>query len=292
MSTTTIVKPDLSSNGEPIAFNDRLFAPMRDSSALLGDGAALRARFREDGYLLLRGVLERDRVLSLRENYFARLPEGFLKPGSAPAEGLFSGLAPEGMRAYGTSGHPAYAFARSAQLHALSEDRALYGVAETLLEGPAQPLVRQIVRHFHAGSGKASRAHTDYDYMSQGSDNLVTFWIPLGDCPLESGALVYLDRPEPLSEDHLALLRLVNDRENDARPLSHDLEWTARMTERRWLWTDFRAGDLTVHSPHIVHASLDTTTEAMRLSADLRFQRTGETVDPRWTKAWAADDGA
>ncbi len=64
------------------------------------------------------------------------------------------------------------------------------------------------------------------------------------------------------------------------------------MTERRWLWTDFRAGDLTVHSPHIVHASLDTTTEAMRLSADLRFQRTGETVDPRWTKAWAADDGA
>jgi hypothetical protein len=40
-----------------------------------------------------------------------------------------------------------------------------------------------------------------------------------------------------------------------------------------------------------VHASLDTTTDAMRLSADLRFLRRGQPADARWLVAWAGDDG-
>ena len=60
---------------------------------------------------------------------------------------------------------------------------------------------------------------------------------------------------------------------------------------RRWLWADYQAGDVTIHSPHIVHASLDTTTDVMRLSADLRFLRRGEPADDRWLQAWAGDDG-
>jgi hypothetical protein len=41
-----------------------------------------------------------------------------------------------------------------------------------------------------------------------------------------------------------------------------------------------------------VHASLDTVSDVMRLSTDIRFQRTQAPVDPRWTVDWAADDGA
>jgi hypothetical protein len=61
--------------------------------------------------------------------------------------------------------------------------------------------------------------------------------------------------------------------------------------DRRWLWTDYRAGDVAIHSPHVVHASLDTTTETMRMSADVRFLRRGEPADPRWQQPWAGDDG-
>ena len=40
-----------------------LLAPMRDSAALLADPEALRARFAEDGYLFLRGALDRKSVV-------------------------------------------------------------------------------------------------------------------------------------------------------------------------------------------------------------------------------------
>ena len=36
---------------------------LRDSRDLLGDVPALRARMQEDGYLLLRGLIDRDKVL-------------------------------------------------------------------------------------------------------------------------------------------------------------------------------------------------------------------------------------
>ena len=59
--------PDPTSNGVAVPFDDRHFAPLRDSSSVLGDAAALRSRYREDGYLYLRGVLDRPTVLAMRQ---------------------------------------------------------------------------------------------------------------------------------------------------------------------------------------------------------------------------------
>jgi Phytanoyl-CoA dioxygenase (PhyH) len=286
-----VIPETLTSNGEAIPFSDEYFAPMTDSSGLVGDPAALRARLQRDGYLLLRGVLDREKVLRLRAAYFSRLPAGYLKDGTEPVEGLYSGHVPEGTPAYGVEGHPAHAFVRSPEFGEFSTDPAVRGLAEAVLAGPVEQLPRKIVRHFWNGSFRASRAHTDYDYMTMGTDQLVTTWIPVGDCPVLMGGLVYLEGDQALTEAQLALLRTVNDRE-DGRPISHDLRWTSEQLGHRWLWADYRAGDMTIHTPHIVHASTDTGTEAMRLSADLRFQRAGERTDQRWTRAWSADDGA
>jgi ectoine hydroxylase-related dioxygenase (phytanoyl-CoA dioxygenase family) len=66
---------------------------------------------------------------------------------------------------------------------------------------------------------------------------------------------------------------------------------TARVLGGRWLWTDYRAGDVVLHSPHLVHASLDNTSDVMRLSADLRFVRSDGRPDERWKNDWSADDG-
>ena len=46
--------------------NDWAFADMTASNDLLGDAQALRARLEDDGYLYLRGVIDRDRILGLR----------------------------------------------------------------------------------------------------------------------------------------------------------------------------------------------------------------------------------
>jgi ectoine hydroxylase-related dioxygenase (phytanoyl-CoA dioxygenase family) len=160
-----------------------------------------------------------------------------------------------------------------------------------LLDGPAELLPRRILRHYHRDTDQASRAHIDYDYMNRGTDQLVTAWIPLGDCPLECGGLIYLEGSQQLPAAKLDQLRRFTDRPNDRRAISNDLNRTARTLGGRWLWTDFRAGDVLLHSPYLVHASLDNATQAMRLSADLRFRRRDTEPDERWNGDWAADDG-
>ncbi|MBM3534995.1 MAG: hypothetical protein FJX60_18385 [Alphaproteobacteria bacterium] len=53
----------------------RLVGEYRDSSDLLGRPADLRRRLAEDGYLLLRGALDRDVIAAARREVFARLAE-------------------------------------------------------------------------------------------------------------------------------------------------------------------------------------------------------------------------
>jgi hypothetical protein len=281
----------MSSNGVAIPIDDDTFAPMRDSTDLLQRASALRQRFRDEGYLLLRGVVDRRRALELRASYFERFDPAMFAPGTAAAEGVFSGRLPADLPEYGTAGHPAHDFVRTPQFDRFTRDPALLTLAETLLDAPVELTPRRILRHFHHGSGKASRAHVDYDYMQQGTDRLVTMWIPLGDCPIACGGLVYLEGSHRVAAEQLDELRPVTDRPEDHRPISHDLGLTARVLGGRWLWTDYAAGDVVVHSPHLVHASLDNVSDVMRLSADLRFHPVTEAVDGRWNQAWSADDG-
>jgi ectoine hydroxylase-related dioxygenase (phytanoyl-CoA dioxygenase family) len=281
----------VSSNGVVLAFDEELFAPMTDSTALREDAAALRARYAADGYLLLRGVLERERVLELREAYFARFDPALLAAGTSARDGVFSGTLPAGGAEYGTAGHPAYDLVRSPEFDAFTRDPALAAAARDVLGGPAELVPRRIVRHFHRGVARASRAHVDHDYMTGPPEQVVTAWIPVGDCPIECGGLVYLSGSHRTGTAALDELREHTDRPHDRRPISNDLGLTAERLGGRWLWTDFRAGDVVLHSPLIVHASLDDHSDVMRLSVDVRFRRSETTPDTRWDEDWSADDG-
>jgi ectoine hydroxylase-related dioxygenase (phytanoyl-CoA dioxygenase family) len=281
----------LTSNGISVPFDAPHFAPLRDSSQWRSDPAELRSRYLEDGYLYLRGVLDRPTVIELRQAYFAQFDPAYLRPGTDPAEGLFSGRRPRGLPDHGVAGHPAHAFVRSARFDAFAADPRLERLAADVLGGPVRRLPRAIVRHFDRATPRASRAHVDRSYLDAGSDQLLTAWIPLGDCPRPTGGLVYLEGTHRLDPADFEHLRGVSDRPGDNRAISHDLAWVADQLGRRWRWADYRAGDVTIHSPYIVHASLDTTTDAMRLSADLRYLLEGEPADARWLTAWAGDDG-
>ncbi len=281
----------LTSNGLPISVDRAFFKPLRDSTSLLSDPDALRRRFHDDGYLHLRDVVDPDEVRALRADYFSRFDPAYLRSGTEPACGVFSGQVPPDIPPHGWPGHPAHGFARSAGFTRFVEDPRLLHLAETLLGGPATLLPRRIVRHFHRGSGSATRAHIDFDYLDGGSDRLVTMWIPLGDCSADTGGLVYLEGSHRLSREQLMPLREVTDRPDDPRPISHDLVWVATRLGRRWMHTTSRAGDITLHNPRLIHASLDVAGDVMRLSTDLRFVRRDDHVDNRWTAPWSGDDG-
>jgi ectoine hydroxylase-related dioxygenase (phytanoyl-CoA dioxygenase family) len=281
----------LTSNGIAIPFDDRHFAPLRDSSASRSDPAALQSRYVEDGYLFLRGVLDPPTVIALRQAYFAQFDPGYLRAGTGAAEGIFSGHRTPELPEHGVIGHPAYRFVRSDTFEAFAADPRLEKLAAAVLGGSVQRLPRAIVRHFDRSTPMASRAHVDYSYLDRGSDRLLTAWIPLGDCPRPTGGLLYLEGTHGMDRADFDFLRTVSDRPGDTRAISHDLGWVAEQLGRRWRWADYQAGDVTIHSPHIVHASLDTTTDVMRVSADLRFLRQGDEPDTRWLQPWAGDDG-
>ena len=55
---------------------------------------------------------------------------------------------------------------------------------------------RKIIRHTkpgESGIGTATQAHYDLVYLREGSDRVLSMWIPLGDCPRERGGLAYLE---------------------------------------------------------------------------------------------------
>jgi len=268
------------------------FAPLRDSTQFADDPGALLARLRVDGYVYLRGVLDREDVLGLRETYFRQFPASYLKPGTTPRDGVWSGRAPASLPPHGAAGHPAHALVRSRVFARFVANPRLERLAQVLLDEPeVMRLPRQILRHFHCGP-LSSRAHTDYDYLDRGSDRLITMWLPVGDCSVVTGGLVYLENSHTVDRCRVAALKtLRTDRPGDSRPISHDLDWTARQLGGRWLYADYRAGDVAIHTPHIVHASLDTTTDVMRMSADIRFAPITVEPDPRWLKPWSGDDG-
>src|SRR5690349_2512491 len=59
--------------GREVALDGEQLGLLHDSNAILHDPAALRSRMQEDGYLLLRGILPRERVLGARRVVLDRL---------------------------------------------------------------------------------------------------------------------------------------------------------------------------------------------------------------------------
>lgn len=269
-----------SSNGLPIPFDAEHFVSMAGSDAagrpVRGlDIEALRTRYREAGYVLLRRFLEPAQVIATRAAY---LNAAAAVPSELP---------------HGVPGHPAYAFVRSAEFDRFTKQPRLQELATAILQKPARLLPRRPLRHFRPGSRRASRAHTDFTYLDRGTREVVTIWIPLGACSLTSGGIVYLEGSHTLAE---TLLRQMvggpSDRPHDRRPLTHDLRLLVKKSGRRLAWTTYEPGDVVLHSPFIVHATLDAHTGADRLSTDLRFIPCDAPPDERWLRDWAGNDGA
>ncbi len=69
--------------------SEQALAAFEDSSALLDDPAALRARFERDGYVLLRGAVDRDVLLEARRAISGVLRQhGWLEPSDDPMEAV------------------------------------------------------------------------------------------------------------------------------------------------------------------------------------------------------------
>lgn len=266
------------------------FGELRDSSDLAGNMSALRARMTDDGYLFLRGYLNRDDVLEARRELLERVAgEGLFQDGTDVMDGVLKDDVRVSFRPDLT--------------------RKSAALAKVLFAGPMMDcfagFLESDIRHFDyiwlraVSPGKGTAPHGDSVFMNRGTTDLFTAWTPLGDIDRQLGGLIILENSHKLDEIRNTYGQRDVDTYCEDDPNAEEYRttgkwaWNGQLSDdpvalreqlgKRWLTADFRAGDLLIFTIYTLHASLDNqSANRLRLSSDTRYQRASEPIDERW----------
>jgi ectoine hydroxylase-related dioxygenase (phytanoyl-CoA dioxygenase family) len=265
--------------------------------------AELRAQYAAQGYLWLRGLIERDEVLEFRRRYFAAFAQtGLLAQGSDPVDGIYAGTGEDKASVRRIMGE-AVMWAR---YEGFCLSRPIVQFYEELMGGPPYLHKRKLIRYTKPYDAACTGAHYDLTYLRAGTDRLHTSWIPIGDIPVEMGGLIYLEGSDGWGRQLEAefsirnadlppeeRLSAFNKNMSESGWLTKDLPSLAERMPGRWLMANYEAGDMVVHSPYMIHASTvnEDAGGRMRLSTDIRFQLVSDQIDPRWGNHWSPTDG-
>lgn len=261
----------------------------------------LREQLQVQGYLWLKGFLDRDWVLALRRRYFELMrPVGILEPNRDPTEGVASGVRNE----TGLHQKLLMEFVRSAAYESFCLQSRLWQFFDNFFSGASYLHKRKLVRDTFPGDPRCTGAHYDLVYLRGGTDTVLTSWIPLGDTPVEMGGLIYLEGSDALGRQFEADYTLRNadlppaervsayNKNMKGGWLNTDLPALADRADARWLVADYAAGDIVIHTAYMVHAATvnDDPQRRIRLSTDIRYQRVRDEIDARWANHWSLDD--
>lgn len=282
--------PHIVSQGRELSTDPSAFGELRDSSQVAGDPAALRERMAEDGYVFLRGYLNRDDVEAARRDVLRRLGgESALRDGTDLMDGVLKTNTPVRLRQDLTQ--------RSAALRTLLKDGPMIDLFERYLDGEVRPFDFVWMRSVVPGWGTAP--HGDSVFMNRGTLNLFTAWTPLDDIDTTLGGLIVLERSHRLDEIANSYGQRDVDTYCEDDPNADEYRntgtwpWNGQISDDpvalreqvglRWLTTDFQMGDLLFFTMYTLHASLDNRTEdRIRLSSDTRYQLASDPIDERW----------
>ena len=282
-----MVQTTLTSNGRVIDQGPTKFGRLRESSEYAADGTILRERLSEDGYVFLRGVLDKQVLLRAQQIVVDELHRlDAIDPDGDRAAQLFP--ARPGLSLYKVvadiSQEERRAVTRQPELHSIF--RAIFG------EEP-KPLDYTWPRI--AGPGRGEMPHSDWIYMRRGTPRLYTAWIPLMDLPLSHGPLMILENSHHDNPHTRRYLDMDVEKLGyfDATRFKHGaIVHGGRYSRRpdrvreefgtRWLSTDYRMGDVIIFSTRGLHATLDNRSQGFRISMDVRFQPARDVTDPRF----------
>jgi hypothetical protein len=260
----------------------RELGELRDCNTLLNDTQALRARLAEDGYLLVRGLHPRDKVLAAR----AAILEFMRANGDAvlPGTDLMDGVINPAARPVRLMGNPA--ITHDPRVLAVLEGAPIFVFFENFFGEAPRTFDYKWLRQVDAGG--FTGAHFDNVYMSRGSTRLLTCWTPLGDIPIEQGTLCICEGSHNLPA--FARMRetygqMDVDRDRVDGWFSNDPMEITRKFGGMWKTAEFRAGDVMIFPMFTLHGSTNNTTARWRLSCDTRFQPAADPVDERWIGA-------
>jgi hypothetical protein len=280
--------PALFAGGRELDTSQVAFGPLRSSRDIAENGAALRERIAQDGYLFIPGFLDRDSVCEARSSIIRELAK---ENAFDPSEPLELAIARPGLS---MSFRPDIANV-NAELQSLIYGPRVMEFYDRLLGGPSRHYDFTWMRTIAPGPG--SDPHCDIIYMGRGTPDVYTAWIPLGDIPLTTGGVIILENShldEEVRRDYATLdvdTSCQNkNRENQLQAhgyarsgaLTHDHVGLQSDKGSRWLTAEYRMGDFLTFPMFTVHGSLDNQSREIRLSSDSRYQLASEPIDERW----------
>jgi ectoine hydroxylase-related dioxygenase (phytanoyl-CoA dioxygenase family) len=293
--------PTLRADGKVLNASPRRMGWLRESSPD-EPFEVLTARFRQDGYLFLKGFLDRAAVLDQRRRAFSHLNlAGLLEMGTDPV----LGIAAEVPADRGDVNRRLMEYVRSAAFESFCMSPRLWQFMDRFVDGPSYLHKRKLLRHTLPRQAASTPAHYDLIYLRGGTDRLVTAWIPVGDVPLEMGGLVYLEGSHAVgvameaqftkanatlsAEERISAF---NKNMTEGGWVSKDLPGMAEKFDTRWLVANYQAGDVVLHSPFTIHAATlnESRDGVIRLSTDIRYQNVADEIDARWNNHWTLDD--
>ena len=248
---------------------------LRDANELLNQPSALKARIKEDGYLLIRGLHDREKVKATRKFLLEKLDENEQIDRSYP---LDDAIPAEGKRGMFWGGNKAVT--HQPTFLNLVESPEIMNFCEHYYDAPVMTYDYKWLRV--VGPGNFSGAHYDIVYMGRGTKNLLTVWTPISDISFDMAPLLVLvgsHRFDALKETYG---KMDVDRDHVTGSFSYDPIELVDRYGGQWQTSEFKMGDVVILSMYTMHASLDNTSNRFRLSTDTRYQRADEPVDERW----------
>ncbi|MBT4141256.1 MAG: phytanoyl-CoA dioxygenase [Candidatus Latescibacteria bacterium] len=303
---------DLTYQGRQLGNSFDDFGELKVSNDALHDRNTLEQRMAEDGYLFLKGMLDKDEVLAARQEVMNRLMDAGVLDKRYPAiDGIAASQAEIDGRATG-SFMPMLA-GNNPPMDKVIHEGALIDFYAHFLGGPVSYFDYTWFRCKRPGVNTATTPHCDIVYMGRGTKNLYTSWIPYGDVPYEMGGLILLEGSHKIAELKNTYgatdVDLYCENEGDAKALvdaaqsegrgltteeRQQIQWnssgayssdaiaTREELGGRWLTAEYEMGDVLVFSMYLMHASADNNSNQYRLSSDTRYQLASEPQDERW----------
>ena len=232
------------------------FTPAND---LLGQSAALRRKYEQDGFLFFEGVLDAELVGRTRQELCGVLAEqGVVRHGAITP--LATGVGIDVVDQQELYALPLYV--------QLSNSEELQRLLDIVFDEPVSIYHSTNIRYaLPMDELHASPPHQDHFFVGP-NDDFRTVWIPLMEIDDSVGGLAVA------RGSHLGGLRDHVETENVSYILKGRKQKGVPIDaiEEEWVTADFKPGDVLIFHCHTLHRGLPNTSDKVRLSLDVRCQ--------------------
>ncbi len=267
---------------------------LQSTDASIDDHDSLSKRLEEEGYLFVRGLIDRGTIgrlradirhLLIRHGFVVDDPELELKwSGKMPVS---NDLSPGGRIGRMISELPLLA--------EVIHSRAIFGFLGALFNSEVFSWVENAdrVRVMFQDLAPAETGGQQFDYATPAHQDgyhfrvsFVTCWVALMDIDLTTGGLALrrgshregIHQHWYLGARYLGIPHNPSQAEQMAGMGAVPVAGEAAPNDRpkHWLRSDYRAGDVLIFHPHMIHCGLPNQSQQLRVSADFRYQRRGD----------------